>query len=95
MKNTQKTWQSWILIQTTSLLYVIENIFSAKEMLSQFQTSTPDIQDVCSYCCRGEPGVAACAAQAKEKESKEQARQGVIIDSFLSEWKHRDFAQIP
>lgn len=93
-KNTQKTWQSWILIQTTSLLHPIENIFSAKEMLSQFQTSSPDTHDVCSYCCR-EPGVAARAAQAKEEESKEQARQGVITDSFLSEWKHRDFAQIP
>lgn len=64
-------------------------------MLSQFQTSTTDIHDVCSYCCRGKPRVAACAAQAKEEEKKEQAREGVIIDSFLLEWKHREFAQIP
>lgn len=82
-KNTQKTWQSWILRQTTSLLHLNENIFSAEEMLSQFQTSTTDIHDMCSYCCRGKPREAACAAQAKEEESKEQARQGVIIDSFL------------
>lgn len=39
--------------------------------------------------------MAACAAQAKEEGSKEQARQGVVTDSFLLEWKHRDFAQIP
>lgn len=83
MKNTQKTWQSWILRQTTSLLQLIENIFSAEEMLSQFQTSTTDIHDMCSYCCREKPGVAVCAAQAKEEERKQQARQGAIIDSFL------------
>lgn len=35
------------------------------------------------------------AAQAEQGESKEQARQGVIIDSLLLKWKHRDFAQIP
>lgn len=52
MKTTQKTWQRWILRQTTSLLHLIENIFSAEEMLSQFQNSITEIHDVCSYCCK-------------------------------------------
>lgn len=41
------------------------------------------------------PGVAVCAIQAKEGEGKEQAIRGLIIDSFLLQWKHREFGQIP
>lgn len=52
-------------------------------MLSQFQNSTTEIHDVCSYCCRVKPGVAVRAIQAKEEEEEEQAVQGLIIDSFL------------
>lgn len=40
-------------------------------------------------------GTAQAGCTGKQEESREQARQGVIIDSLLSEWKHRDFAQIP
>lgn len=35
------------------------------------------------------------AIQAKEEEGQEQAVQGLLIDSFLLEWKHREFGQIP
>lgn len=41
------------------------------------------------------PGVAVRAIQAKEEEGKERAVQGLIIDSFLLQWKHREFGQIP
>lgn len=94
-KNTQETWQSWILRQITSLLHLIESIFSAEEMLSQFQNSTTDIHDVCLYCCEVKPGVAVHAIQAKKEEGKEQAIQGLIIDSFLLSWKHREVVTDP
>lgn len=44
---------------------------------------------ICARIAAGE------SSTAEQGESKEQARQGVITDSLLLEWKHRDFAQIP
>lgn len=64
-------------------------------MLSQLRNSTTEIRDVRSYCCRVKPGVGVRAIQAKEEEGQEQAVQGLLIDSLLLEWKHKEFGQVP
>lgn len=66
---------------TTSLLHLIENIFSAEEVLSQFQNSTTEIHDVCLYCCKAW-GSRACYT-GKGGRGGRTSNTRLIIDSFL------------
>lgn len=63
-KTHRKHGKAGFLRQTTSLLHLMESIFSAEEMLSQLHSSSTAIPDVCSYCCRGK----------QHRQSRERAR---------------------